>query len=176
MVLILNNIMKRTGSLSIYTVVAVMVCSLYAEGADVRPLETKSDAASIRSLESPEVRLANASLEPQRLDGANGKRIPGTLKGRDGLYAVPIMQREGMPYPILGVGIANDGTVYVTKTVRQMREEISLIQNGSLLEHCMKFRTTAEKRRWIEENFNAHIAGRQGVQDFNNDGKVDAAG
>ncbi len=175
MVLILNNIMKRTGSLSIYKVVAVMVCSLYAEGADVRPLETKSDAASIRSLESPEVRLANASLEPQRLDGANGKRIPGTLKGRDGLYAVPIMQREGMPYPILGVGIANDGTVYVTKTVRQMREEISLIQNGSLLEHCMKFRTTAEKRRWIEKNFNAHIAGRQGVQDFNNDGKVDAA-
>ena len=129
----------------------------------------------LASLALGDNRQPNASLEPQRLDGANGKRIPGTLKGRDGLYAVPIMQREGMPYPILGVGIANDGTVYVTETVRKMREEISLIQNGSLLEHCMKFRTTAEKRRWIEKNFNAHIAGRQRVRDFNNDGKVDAA-
>ena len=71
--------------------------------------EARSQAAPFGSLESSEVRQPNASLEPQRLDGANGKRIPGTLKGRDGLYAVPIMQREGMPYPILGVGIANDG-------------------------------------------------------------------
>ena len=76
MVLILNNIMKRAGSLSIYTVVAVMVCSLYAEGADVRPLETKSDAASIRSLESPEVRLANASPALRSGDSVLTKEVP----------------------------------------------------------------------------------------------------
>ena len=75
MVLILNNIMKRAGSLYIFTVVAVMVCSLYAEGADVRPLETKSDAASIRSLESPEVRLANASLELRCGDSVLTKEV-----------------------------------------------------------------------------------------------------
>jgi quinoprotein glucose dehydrogenase len=102
-------------------------------------------------------------------------RVPGTLNGREALQAVPIMTRDGMPFPILGVGVDLDGTVYVTETIRQMREEISLIQSPGLQQVCMSFTTTADKRQWIEENFSRHIAGRQGVTDFNKDGAIDAA-
>ncbi len=100
--------------------------------------------------------------------------IPGTLRGRGGLLAVPIMVQESMPKPILGVGVATDGTVYVTRSTRQMREEISLIQSPFLQEQCMALTSTAMKRRWILDHYSNRIAGRQGVRDFNRDGKVDA--
>ena len=63
-------------------------------------------------------------------------RVSGTLIGNKGLLAVPIMQNESMPNPIMGVG-GYQGEVYVTETTRQQREEISLIQSP--------FRT---KRTW----------------------------
>ena len=105
---------------------------------------------------------------------ARPKTIPGTLRGRDGLMAVPIMARESMPKPILGVGVSADGTVYVTETIRQMREDISLIQSPYLQQTDMALSSTQAKKRWILENYaKRSIAGRQGVRDFNGDGAVD---
>ncbi len=95
------------------------------------------------------------------------------LKGLEGLRAVPLMASESMPNPIMGVGVGHDGTVYVTETIRQQREEISLIQSPFLHPHCMALDTTEAKRKWILENYSANIIGRQGVRDFNGDGKVD---
>ena len=57
-----------------------------------------------------------------------------------------------MPKPIMGVGISSDGTVYVTETVRQQREEISLIQSPFLHEQDMELISTKAKRQWIMEN------------------------
>ena len=49
-------------------------------------------------------------------------KASGTLIGDKGLLAVPIMQNEFMPNPIMGVGVSYDGKVYVTETTRQQRE------------------------------------------------------
>jgi quinoprotein glucose dehydrogenase len=95
------------------------------------------------------------------------------LNGLEGLQAVPIMASESMPKPIMGVGVGHDGTVYVTETIRQQREEISLIQSPFLHPHCMALETTEAKRKWILKNYASNIIGRQGVKDFNGDGKVD---
>ena len=95
------------------------------------------------------------------------------LRGLEDLRAVPIMANESMPKPIMGVGIDHDGTVYVTETIRQQREEISLIQSPFLHRHCMALDTTEAKRKWILENYASNIIGRQGVQDYNKDGKID---
>ena len=95
------------------------------------------------------------------------------LNGLEGLRAVPIMANESMPKPIMGVGVGHDGTVYVTETIRQQREEISLIQSPFLHPHCMALSTTEAKRKWILENYTPNVIGRQGVKDYNGDGKVD---
>ena len=73
-------------------------------------------------------------------DAVAAKRpmVSGTLIGREGLLAVPVMGGDSMPKPIMGVGISSDGTVYVTETVRQQREEISLIQSPFLHEQDME--------------------------------------
>lgn len=112
---------------------------------------------------------------------AGQERIPGTLNGQQGLQAVPIMARQSMPFPILGVGVDVDGTVYVTESHRQAREEISLIQSGRvevqsrfLQEQCMALTSTETKRRFIEEHFSAEIAKRQAIIDFDHDGDIDA--
>ena len=65
-------------------------------------------------------------------------KFSGTLIGYKGLLAVPIMRSEFMPKPIMGVGISSDGKVYVTETIRQQREEISLIQSPFLHEKDME--------------------------------------
>ena len=91
------------------------------------------------------------------------------LNGLEGLRAVPIMESDSMPKPIMGVGVGRDGTVYVTETIRQQREEISLIQSPFLHPHCMAFDTTEAKRKWILKNYASNIIGRQGVKDFNGD-------
>ena len=95
------------------------------------------------------------------------------LRGLEGLRAVPIMASDSMPKPIMGVGVGHDGTVYVTETIRQQREEISLIQSPFLHPHCMALDTTEAKRKWILENYTPNVIGRQGVKDYNGDGKVD---
>ncbi len=95
------------------------------------------------------------------------------LNGLEGLRAVPIMANESMPKPIMGVGVGHDGTVYVTETIRQQREEISLIQSPFLHPHCMALSSTEAKRKWILENYTSNVIGRQGVKDYNGDGKVD---
>ena len=104
---------------------------------------------------------------------ASQTTVSGTLIGRDGLLAVPIMRGEFMPKPIMGVGISYGGTVYVTETVRQQREEISLIQAPFLHEKDMELKSIKAKREWIMENYSPQIAVRQGVGDYNGDGKVD---
>ena len=65
-------------------------------------------------------------------EASDGEPIAGALSGQQGLQAVPIMSQQSMPFPILGVGVDVDGTVYVTETQRQGREEISLIQSGQI--------------------------------------------
>jgi quinoprotein glucose dehydrogenase len=95
------------------------------------------------------------------------------LNGLEALRAVPIMANESMPKPIMGVGVDHNGTVYVTETIRQQREEISLIQSPFLHRHCMALDTTEAKRKWILENYASNIIGRQGVKDYNKDGKID---
>ena len=104
---------------------------------------------------------------------ASRTTVSGTLIGRDGLLAVPIMRGEFMPKPIMGVGISYGGTVYVTETVRQQREEISLIQAPFLHEKDMELKSIKAKREWIMENYSPQIAVRQGVGDYNGDGRVD---
>ena len=99
--------------------------------------------------------------------------VSADLSGLEGLRAVPIMTGESMPKPIMGVGVDHDGTVYVTETIRQQREEISLIQSPFLHRHCMALDSTEAKRKWILENYAPNIIGRQGVKDYNGDGKVD---
>ena len=99
-------------------------------------------------------------------------KVSGTLIGRNGLLAVPIMRSELMPKPIMGVGISSDGKVYVTETIRQQREEISLIQSPFLHEKDMELLSTKAKRVWIIENYSSQIAAHQGVGDYNGDGKV----
>ena len=76
-----------------------------------------------------------------------------------------------MPNPIMGVGISYDGKVYVTETTRQQREEISLIQSPFLHEKDMELISTKAKRDWIIKNYSPRIAARQGVKDYNGDGK-----
>jgi len=109
------------------------------------------------------------------LMGDETKPISGSLEGLDGLLAQPLMVKEAMPRRLLGVGISHRGTVYVTDTIRQMKEEISIIQSGFLLEQDMAFGSVAEKKRWIETHYSPKIAKRQGVGDLNGDGKVDLA-
>ena len=111
---------------------------------------------------------------------SDGEPIIGALKGTRGLEAVPIMSQQSMPFPILGVGVDVDGTVYVTETQRQGREEISLIQSGQikvqsnlLQEHCMSLTSTEMKDRFIREHFSPEFAKRQGVIDFDEDGDID---
>ena len=105
--------------------------------------------------------------------GASPPKVSGTLIGRDGLLAVPVMRGEFMPKPIMGVGISYDGKVYVTETIRQQREEISLIQSPFLHEKDMELTSTKAKRQWIIENYSPQIAARQRLKDYNSDGKVD---
>ena len=100
-------------------------------------------------------------------------KVSGTLIGHKGLLAVPIMRNEFMPNPIMGVGVSYDGKVYVTETTRQQREEISLIQSPFLHEKDMELISTKAKRDWIIKNYSPRIAARQGVRDYNGDGKVD---
>ena len=100
-------------------------------------------------------------------------KVSGTLIGYKGLLAVPIMRNEFMPSPIMGVGVSYDGKVYVTETTRQQREEISLIQSPFLHEKDMELISTKAKRDWIIKNYSPRIAARQGVKDYNGDGKVD---
>jgi len=100
-------------------------------------------------------------------------KISGTLIGHKGLLAVPIMRSEFMPKPIMGVGISSDGKVYITETIRQQREEISLIQSPFLHEKDMELISTKAKRGWIIENYSSQIAAHQGMGDYNGDGKVD---
>ncbi|MCH1493630.1 MAG: HEAT repeat domain-containing protein, partial [Rubripirellula sp.] len=111
---------------------------------------------------------------------SDGEPIAGALRGQQGLQALPIMSQQSMPFPILGVGVDVDGTVYVTETQRQAREEISLIQSGQtkvqanlLQEHCMSLTSTEMKERFIREHFSPAIAARQGIIDFNGDGDID---
>ena len=109
------------------------------------------------------------------LMGEETRPIPGSLEGLDGLLAQPLMVKEEMPRRLLGVGISHDGTVYVTDTIRQMKEEISIIQSGFLLDQDMALGSVAEKKRWIEAHYSQKIAKRQGVRDLNGDDKIDRA-
>ena len=110
---------------------------------------------------------------PENIIKDSQTKVSGTLIGHKGLLAVPIMRNEFMPNPIMGVGVSYDGKVYVTETTRQQREEISLIQSPFLHEKDMELISTKAKRDWIIKNYSPRIAARQGVRDYNGDGKVD---
>lgn len=96
------------------------------------------------------------------------------MKGLNGLVAAPLMGSGDLPKRLMGVGVASDGTVYVTETVRQMREEISLLQSTFLQPLDMGITTVAEKHEWIEQNYSPQIAKAQGMPDVNGDQKIDA--
>jgi len=106
------------------------------------------------------------------LMGEETKPISGSLEGLDGLLAQPLMVKEAMPRRLLGVGISHDGKVYVTDTIRQMKEEISIIQSGFLLDQDMALGRVAEKKRWIETHYSTKIAKLQGAPDLNGEGEV----
>ncbi|MBT3480088.1 MAG: c-type cytochrome [Opitutales bacterium] len=101
--------------------------------------------------------------------------ILGALKGHDGLLAEPLMGGGELPKALMGVGVSSDGTVYVSETVRQMREELSLLQSRFLHPIDMGFTTVEAKRNWIERNYSQQIAEAQGMHDVNGDGTVDLA-
>ena len=96
------------------------------------------------------------------------------LPALNGLVAVPVLaDTEGLPRRLMSVGVDDRGTVFVTETVRQMREEISLLQSTFLHEADMALMTVAEKEAWIRANFSTEIARMQGIRDFNKDGVID---
>jgi putative membrane-bound dehydrogenase-like protein len=99
----------------------------------------------------------------------------GPLTGRDGLVAEPLMAPGFLANRILGVGVAADGTVYVTRTARYNEEEISILKSPFLHEVDMGFTSVAQKKQWIEGNYSERIAKSQRLGDHNGDGKVDAA-
>jgi hypothetical protein len=89
------------------------------------------------------------------------------LEGQEGLVAETVMSTKNMPKRILGVGVSSKGSVFVTETVRQMREDISLIQSGYLHEMDMGLTTVAEKRAWVRKNYVLkNIAKSQGMRDL----------
>ena len=119
---------------------------------------------------------AAAVLRRQKAKAAGYPRVtPGSLRGRAGLVAEPLMESGDLPKRLMGVGVALDGTVYVTETVRQAKEEVSLLQSRFLHPIDMGFTTVEEKRNWIEQNYSPRIAGAQGMTDVNGDEKVDVA-
>lgn len=95
------------------------------------------------------------------------------LEGLNGLVAAPLMGSGDLPRRLMGVGVSSDGTVYVSETVRQMREEISLLQSTFLQPLDMGITTVVEKRNWIQRNYSPQIAKAQGMPDVNGDKKVD---
>lgn len=102
-------------------------------------------------------------------------KAPGeVLQGMYELVAAPVMASgRGLPQRLMGVGVDDRGRVFVTETVRQGREEISLLQSKFLHEADMALTTVEAKEAWIRANFSARIAQAQGMEDFNKDGAVD---
>jgi putative membrane-bound dehydrogenase-like protein len=99
----------------------------------------------------------------------------GPFNGLDGLVAEPLMAPGFLGNRILGVGVAADGTVFVTKTARYNEEEISILKSPFLHEIDMGLTTVAQKKHWIEENYSERIAKSQKLGDHNRDGRIDAA-
>ena len=103
--------------------------------------------------------------------GGEGKAI----KGREGLVAVPLLDNGDLPRPLMGVGVDEKGKVYVTETIRQAREEVSLLQSNFLHEADMALTTVENKEDWIRNNYSERIAKAQRLEDQNGDGVVDLA-
>ena len=123
-----------------------------------------------------EVGTPGARKAPVKKPAAtSGGGASGGLKGREGLVAEPLMGNGALPKRIMGVGVNSRGIVYVTETIRQAKEEISLLQSRFLHPIDMGFTTVEEKRNWIEQNYSPQIARAQGMPDVNGDRKVDAA-
>ncbi|MCP4785354.1 MAG: c-type cytochrome [Fuerstiella sp.] len=123
------------------------------------------------------VPTAGAMVRRQKA-AATGHQHAATLdamKGRDGLIAVPLMSSGALPRRLMGVGVSSSGTVYVTETVRQAKEEISLLQSRFLQPLDMGFTSVEQKRNWIEQNYSPQIARSQGMPDLNGDQKVNVA-
>jgi glucose/arabinose dehydrogenase len=99
----------------------------------------------------------------------------GPFNGLDGLVAEPLMAPGFLGNRIPGVGVAADGTVFVTKTARYNEEEISILKSPFLHEIDMGLTTVAQKKHWIEENYSERIAKSQKLGDHNRDGRIDAA-
>ncbi|MCP5040104.1 MAG: hypothetical protein GY944_03675, partial [bacterium] len=117
-----------------------------------------------------------AKLRRQRAAAAGQQAVvAGSMKGRDGLLARPLMGRGDLPRRLMGVGVDVDGTIYVSATARQMREEVSLLQSRFLQALDMGFTRVAEKRSWLMQNYSPKIAKAQRMPDLNGDGLVDTA-
>lgn len=98
----------------------------------------------------------------------------GALNGQSGLVARPLYGAgEDLPQRVMGIGVSDQGDVYVTETVRQAREEISLLQSSYLHEVDMGLKTVEQKRDWIERNYSPRIAASQRMEDQDADGDVD---
>ena len=98
----------------------------------------------------------------------------GELNGQSGLVARPLYGAgEDLPKRVMGIGVSDQGDVYVTETVRQAREEISLLQSSYLHEVDMGLKTVEQKRDWIERNYSPRIAASQRMEDQDADGDVD---
>ena len=98
----------------------------------------------------------------------------GALNGQSGLVARPLYGAgEDLPKRVMGIGVSDQGDVYVTETVRQAREEISLLQSSYLHEVDMGLKTVEQKRDWIERNYSPRIAASQRMEDQDADGDVD---
>jgi putative heme-binding domain-containing protein len=82
-------------------------------------------------------------------------------------------EAKELPQRLMGVGVDDRGKVFVTETVRQMKEEVSLLQSTFLHEPDMALMTVEEKEAWIRANFSARIAQAQELADYNQDGVVD---
>ena len=117
---------------------------------------------------------AEGTQPTSRRAPAPPKARSDVLPGLQGLVAVPVLSdADGLPRRLMGVGVDDRGKVFVTETVRQGREEISLLQSTFLHEADMALMTVAEKEAWIIANFSPVIARMQGIRDFNKDGVVD---
>ena len=97
----------------------------------------------------------------------------GSIGLINGLEATPLIGEGDFPSGLMGVGVDNQGKIYVTRTRRLATEELSLLRSNFLHEIDMGLTTVAEKEAWIRSNFSLRIANAQGLADQNGDGVID---
>ena len=94
------------------------------------------------------------------------------LKGKGNLEAVPLFNSNFSVKSLMGVGINQKGTIYVSQSFRD-NEELSILRSFYLQEFDMSLTSVEQKKEWILNNYSPKVIRSQRMRDLNKDGKVD---